>query len=611
MKLTRGFGDIRIAISREEVAQEDKKVWLYFLIAVFCVLVYKTFFSFFGIDFPDDGIWVSIQAVILDYPEKSFWMTYLTDAVGGLWLEVSPIKPWLWWWRFGDCILFALSAGFSLLVLRRIVPTRIACFSVILSSILSEHFPRGIGYYSFPAFLSIVWLYMITRYLESPLEKNRNLWVFFIGVMNGLLIACRFPLLLIAGIPLVLWLLHGLRTKDFNASYFARKFFLWGAGLILTYMTILAWCYHVGVRINLFSMDEIAFVDHFGSLKFYVEEIMKGLPWGVLIVTSCALINSFRQDKKITWIATLFIYSTCIFIMGQILSSFPEPGASKPLIRFYRVLVGFSGFSFILILFFGHRKLSMNQWLVLVAMIISFFMFPIGSGGAFQRITCLLAPVFGYLIALMFLNAKGFFKYPFFHSLWVSCLILIVAFNFRVVWRDKPVVELTKSFSSPSLKWVYSFPLRVEVVDGLLNALAKRTQKGDEILVVNLAPMIHFLSGTLPWMDTPAPFFYKDEIFISKFEKELAEKGNPRFIVIPRRCFGYFNWPEVAGQCPKIFDVKLSYVENFMKQKEYKRVYKNELFDLYGVEFYHQRYQGYESGVTAVRQNMSRFMSKS
>jgi hypothetical protein len=95
----------------------------------------------------------------------------------------------------------------------------------------------------------------------------------------------------------------------------------------------------------------------------------------------------------------------------------------------------------------------------------------------------------------------------------VFAMTVMLALFFQslaTAWRhtyldSKNRFAMTHSIAHPLLAGTYTTAERAKVVTELLDAMPHFTEPGDEVLAYNAIPLVHYLTGTHPWLRDPWP----------------------------------------------------------------------------------------------------------
>ncbi len=80
--------------------------------------------------------------------------------------------------------------------------------------------------------------------------------------------------------------------------------------------------------------------------------------------------------------------------------------------------------------------------------------------------------------------------------------VCLIAGNVKSSYRDGDLTRLDTRFTYGKLDGVYSTKTRVKMVEDLLKYMSPRLKRGDRLLAYEKIPMIHYLTGTTPALET-------------------------------------------------------------------------------------------------------------
>jgi len=159
-----------------------------------------------GLDVTDEGYNLTRQWLVIHSPENyEFGMTWLSDLVGGVWLTLVA-KLGVIGARLGWVLVQALTAVVSFAVVQRFFSRPVAFLAIVATAATLVH--RGtltIDYNNLPAVLLMVWAGCVLFSQDATISPLRRRSVAVVGgVLLGLAVMARFPVILALPLPLAL-----------------------------------------------------------------------------------------------------------------------------------------------------------------------------------------------------------------------------------------------------------------------------------------------------------------------------------------------------------------------------------------------------------------------
>jgi hypothetical protein len=163
------------------------------------------------------------------------------------------------------------------------------------------------------------------------------------------------------------------------------------------------------------------------------------------------------------------------------------------------------------------RESRKDRNLALLAFIAGMVLFlaPLGSGnGIFNSVFGMwlalpLTPILlcrspDLIIGQFSIKAGGFRVFA------VTIALALLFQSLATAWRhtyldSKNRFVMTHSIKHPLLIGTFTTAGRAKVVTELLDAMPNFTKPGDEVLAYNAIPLVHYLTGTHPWLGDPWP----------------------------------------------------------------------------------------------------------
>jgi len=562
------------------------------LLVFLVVLLVQVVFMFQGLDLTDLGWHLTDQMRLVEYSEFGSldWSFPLSNCIGGLWL-LLPGSPSVLWARLGGALIGATNAG-------------------LVYSILSRHFDRGevallaigtgvlisgaaatmiIDYFTFPALVLSIELWLLDRLLNRPSSKERSVCGFLMGALLILSVFGRMTLLLMAAFPISL-LLYGRITEveiDLNGVC------VWIiAGALASSAAVLGSFWAIGIlrplldQISsvLLGQGELAQHDIGRLLTLYLADARRIVArTSILVALGYGIwrIRGAKGSKVAICVASVVVLSG--LLVGVELS---ELGIIKIRLarEISRVFTGLVSLALGLSIIRGEDRSAHLDILSLGALWIM-LLTPMGSNTGFHK------SLFGMWVALPLAVLRTgclaersqwrFIKEVYKH-LRPVCVGLL-AFSLVVMWfsvyRDANRLELTSSFSHPALFGIFSTSERTVAVDGIVSSIENRTRKGDMTLLVNYVPLLYYLTETRPALKESWPFLLSLDS-IEKLQSDLEDL--PRLFGYAKGFPGDPTWPRQVDGVRVVDREKLEFLsEIFLENLGYDLAYESDEFVLY------------------------------
>ncbi len=618
------------------------KFYIFFFSFIF-ISLYFLMFSFQGFDLTDTGFHLTNQMIAYNYHTHPFSAVFLTDYIGGLWLSFSPVDNWLWWGYLGGVLIHGLSAGMGAMILYSFSGNPIISCLGIITGFIALPFLTSITviihYYTFPMFLSFLWILVFTKYLKN----HSAIYIIALGILNAVLFfAALNKILLVCVFPTIVCLSYYLQGKEEKEIYrYAVPIaVVTGLYLFLDLRTIwflpaifcIILAYFLKIRYKIFDI-----------IKIYGKKIFQEISWwvlGILTGTSSILLFYYFIDAKIysdhrivtsnrlliEWIYVIireYLYYCFFFILFYriIFCKHVKLFLSK-YINLVAILfsIGIASYAFwgvyqyqiepsVLYWFLAHEYFSLiffffiflfiaiknyknffsiEHKLVILSSTIICLLFPMGSDlqkiKAIYIMPLILGFFLDYLYALYQKNKRIKVFFILIPVLWINGILL----SSFTTFRDDVRYKLTSAFQSRQLKFTHSSEIRIKVVDELLSELAKYKKPGDKLLAENSCCTIYYLTGTIPWIGNPWSFlYYPLEEYKKRFQEKELEYGKPDIILLSHRRSDTFTWPYVHEVERKKFSEFSHKIENYnfliqyIERNHYNIILQNEMFSLY------------------------------
>jgi hypothetical protein len=561
--------------------------WIPAACAFLATFFFALALSFQSVDLTDTGFHLTNQVQAFADAKHPLTAIFLTDYIGGAWLSLSPRGPWLWWSRLGHSLLLGMSAAVCALILRRFSASdRHAWLAAVAGFVaVPVMMPQVVDYYSFPAFLLFLWLYLFVAF-DGAKPGAAVGWAFALGILNAVIAFSRMPHLIMAGLfPCLLGVASlqsgrrvGLIPVEMRSA--ARAWLLGGAvgGAVL-----IAFYAAIGVEWTAFLPEAQAVPT---IVTAFARSVARDLAIGCGFALCFGLLYGLRL--RITLLRTATIVGAAGAALGFVWLARVGMPDSEGALRFgtmwTHLLIALI-VSFVLSSLRGGvaDKEQRFVWATFAPVLL----FSLGSTTGDTKILYLLPLVLGYLALWVLREARPWQQFPW-AWLAVGLLPLVgVFFSAHTTYRDGLRYRLDESFRSPALAWTRSSAERVEVLDGVLGYLARHLSPREPLLAVNGISTLYYLTNTRPWLLTPWPFALSAEVY----QKTLLERADreplPKYAVMARGSTSNRDWPlgvdasGVGVLVPADWKPNLLATAGFLRERGYQQVYSNEMFVIF------------------------------
>ncbi len=138
------------------------------------------------------------------------------------------------------------------------------------------------------------------------------------------------------------------------------------------------------------------------------------------------------------------------------------------------------------------------------------------------------------LAFLLFIRMKRSFRFRLPAYVLLAAVTLVgLHLKTRYVYHDASLPNLTKEFSHPMLKGIYSSPANVEIFEKILAATTKYSEPRDPIFVFPDHPALYFLAGR--YNPTPVEWYYHPEYNAAILNEAIEDlrRTPPRVVFVP------------------------------------------------------------------------------
>jgi len=506
-----------------------------------------------GFDMTDEGYNLSRQWLILSHPSAiEPGMTWLSDVLGGIWLRLIGSLGLLGA-RIGWALVVSLTAWVSFAALRGLFDPLVSALAVLGAVVACNYLGVLIpDYNTIPALL----LLGATALLLIPYATVRrprkisgeNLRYLLSGVLLGLSVLCRFPMILGLGVPLVLGFLSSCdETKvEHCATLRAALLPLAGAGTALAVGAIALAStgslssYVLSIREALFGPGLTSSHLPVNLMTLYIAEVRKALGWGLKlgsIAFGMCLASYVASTMTRRWFVVLATILPVSGLLAYLLANLPKGSYD------YRAV--FPGFFLVVALLevailiprVSERSRPMATIRVLIAGLLLAVLAMLGSNnGAYSMKFGLYLLIPGVALAApsamdrLVLILRGILRRtrlrarlsdrPAVYAAFLPvALVLAFSINSWMIreanpYRDLPDRSLLQyPIDAPRLDGIMTSKQRAESATALFDQLEQLVDPGESMLAVNSIPMVHYVTGTIPALGNPWPtIFSRDRL---------------------------------------------------------------------------------------------------
>jgi len=562
--------------------------------------LFQAVFIFQGLDVTDTGFHLSNQVEAFSKSVDSariYPMIFLTDFFGGMWLSIAQ-EPSLLWARIGGVVLYSLNAVIVCSILSSYFPRRRAFITTLVCSFFVTMRPgiNIIDYYTFPAFLLNVQLWLFHKRLQVPSgTTDAGLFEFLLGFMVVPIVLSRMSLVLLVPCSVAMLLYHFLIRN--HADRIARSVALSFLGCACSAVLFGA------------LYGKLGLIDS-GLLTLLIDET-SSMAADQATHNVARLLSVYWNQAQVMLRLTaycmfgLYVISIIGWKSGRTLANILIVGL--PLISaayfcvqvgdmdkiVYRVIMTAAGCVTVLALLtlrVDRERDDRVTWLMtagFVVMVVS----PLGSAPGLNK----LFHGMWLVLPLTVLHAEKVHGRV--RSLQLSAmlshagaiLVLMALFSlvshFTNIYRDdENRFHLTQPFGHPSLACIHSTPGRVQVVDELLATIERYTEKNDEILLASSLPLFHYLSERKATLHKSWIVLASLNNIKKKQQLLIEENRLPRlFIHAKVDTRRERNWPYITVDCYEPDIEKLKYLQDeYIRRLRYRLLWENSSFAVYG-----------------------------
>ena len=566
-----------------------------YLIFLFLIL-YSVLLALQGMHFGDAGWHLTAYDQFLSHPASVnyYFMYWLSGLVGHFWQNLLP-QGGLFWSRVGAIVF--LSATF-ILYARLLLSYSLKRnpFLLLLPTYLFIYGggPEALNYDILTQFFYAISLSFLLR----GMIQNKTSMLFIAGLFLGLNLFIKISNLtglLFLGIIPFYAIIQGTKTRETLKQSLSVL-----SGLFLSVIVTLVVMKGLG-HLDLYFKNLVFLSQLSGSreashsFKSMLSAYGSGyLKMGIVSLPAFLIFIYFQRIRKMPTISRKYFW-TVLVITGLGIAFFAfylgNPFWSK--VRYF-----FLGSMFITGIYLTCKKGNKpTVRLLAFSGLILLFIAPLGSDSGLEKMNLgswILGPLFLDMAdrkeALYFLKQKF---YPggenLFRALMLILLITFLSYAWNNPYND-PGSRFKKTFTAdtPGLKFIHTSRERANCVTGLMAGIQNYVLPGDTLLAYIEIPMVQYLSGTTPYLNTSWPkLLFSSDLFKTGLHAPLKSTGLP--IVIKQTIrIAHSNWP--LNTIPGVkgdFDPENRYREyglilnNFLKEFHYSLIWHNRAFELW------------------------------
>jgi hypothetical protein len=125
-------------------------------------------------------------------------------------------------------------------------------------------------------------------------------------------------------------------------------------------------------------------------------------------------------------------------------------------------------------------------------------------------------------------------------------------------------------------------PERAAAIESLVAELGKWVHSGAVLLTYESIPMVHFLTGTRPYLYNPWPILYLPVEFKKYLDKARQERPELPLAVLAKIETRSSGWPgsgSVNGS--ETAKANRAILRNFLEEEKYEKIWENRAFEIF------------------------------
>lgn len=574
---------INIALNFNKIL--EKKYFSYILWAI--IIIYPFLFLWQGLNFSDEGNILTIYNLIFNNPQSisDTFGTWGANIIGGIWLLLFG-KFGLIGIRFAGALVSLLTLFFVYFIFKEFIEKKILLFGLLISFLFSYHFLTLtiLGYNN----LSILFFTISIFCLINGLKNNNNKLLFMAGFILSFNIFVRLPnilgLLLISAISLSAYI-----KKDISVKARLKQYFVFTAGI-------------------LFNIAAVAFAMKFlGHDIYYIEsikylmgatQINHGPYGGLFFIALKGFFNLFIDAVIMFFLVLLAIFmylymkldrlnifiklSSLLFFIFLLYSKYNFIGIPIGG-RIASLLIGICYATLVMCIL--NSKNDKNLRIAAFLILVLFIIIPLGSGAG--QINSLYVIPIAFPIAANYINSikkinffSNIFNYKIFKNISlvvsdeifkktkifiiISFILYIITNAFAFSYDDAyNRFSLNTGINHKYLKGIYTTKEKAEPLNELILELPKYVRRGDVLFVAWIAPIIYYLTETVPYFPHPWTEIYSRDQII----RFLSNKNAKLPVIVRYNHLKNHEYDDI--------------LYNFLQNNFYKKKWNNAVYEIY------------------------------
>lgn len=531
--------------------------------------LYHAFFALFGLDFSDEGFYMTFYAHVFSHPDavEYNYMYYLTGLAGG---AVHALMPWagLLGMRWAGVAVMVCAAWVCWLLLRRHVPAGALLTGLALVIAGYVNRPYALGNAMCTALLYAVAFVMLKRGIAT----GKWWWTALAGAVCGMNVFVRIPNVLTAGMVLlpVIACCYGLLSRR-RAAWSCVAFI---AGMVCGVLGVLALQVPLGhsapfVRnmtqlFGIFNVADATASHSTSSLlqvpALLIVDVSKRLLLFGAMLWLWRMVRRRVDKPAVLWAIATVLGLGCLALIWRTLP--------------VHLLWCLSVAGGVMVLrAWDDTEVKLLVWMGLFMLLV----FPLGSDTFNNQ---------GTLIALVAapLGVMGLRRLP--ESKWVLPMLMAV-FVARMLAGGSftdggSFIGKSGVVDAPQVAAIHTQPARAAAINAGLQALRGHVCPGDTLMVWGDSPMLNYLTETLPYHGNSWPGLLNEPML-----RDYLQGGRPKILVQKYRNGDYWddrpykNIDRPGIDATFASNAKLIAVHDFMVAHHYRRTVETDHYALF------------------------------
>jgi len=586
------------------------------------LVVYPVLFMFQGLDFTDQGYWLTGYQRIFEDPESVSTMmpTWLSLVIGGL-VDLTGLGVLSF--RIAFVAVIWMTIWFTYRLLRDCFDREKILFPLFVTLVYITKW--GVNWVSYND-LSAMFFLVASLALWFGLQSQNYKWILFSGLVLGLGVYLRIPN--VVGVSLAAAILFSGWLYQWRITFslrFIMVFFLGVAsGLLIGLLAIKLFGHltyfleSISILKNQATQSSYNHSPHM-LLDMLIDDHIHALRYGLLVIGAIVVVSWMKKQKFLNKLYQSNLYYSVIYIISIeiliILAMYLEQG-----LRYRWALPGFCYAVLLVGLVLESRGGSRSHALLYFIALILLFIVPLGSGNGIGNAiygSWLALPLALLVLSQMpklqntqyaesfalaevnllhrnhesehfAMNLKdkpeqlGWFPVAGFSKVIAGAVLLFSGhLAYISTYRDTADRSaLRYGLSSPELKGILTSKARSQIVGELLAELQGIIKPGDPLLAVTDIPMLNYLTHTRPSLSNPWTGLISQEQLASEL-LEIPKNGKALPILV--RTKGSVHnpeWPRARIDPNYIGDGELL-IRKFMVTYGYQKNWENQWFEIW------------------------------